>query len=192
MNWQSLATGIFTVLLGNLALNVTFVTAAQAHDHVSCSQQDVVSLGEAVGGNANLCSTPDGLRGSMKAKGLTEGSAYTVWFVYIDDPSSCDPTTLDCFDDADPEGVFGRFDSTVGSKNGNFSFLGRVNGLKPSPGSLVFLLLYSHGPADYSDGRKLARQLLTPEDPEAGAPHLGILADGPAFTPAAIAVFALP
>lgn len=34
--------------------------------------------------------------------------------------------------------------------------------------------MFGHGAADTNDKRQLARQLLTPEDPGAGVPHLGI------------------
>ena len=39
-------------------------------------------------------------------------------------------------------------------------------------------LVFGHGAADITDGRRLARQLLTPEDPSIGAPHLGVSPDG--------------
>jgi hypothetical protein len=192
---MNLLRSLFFVSAATLVISGLFTCSpavAQAHDHKNCNSQEVTPLGENVTGHANLCILPQGIRGSMKARGLTPGDAYTLWLVYIDDPTVCDPSTLDCFDDADPQGVFGRFDSTVGSGDGNFTFLGRVDGMKPSHGSLFFLLLYAHGPADYDDGRKLARQLLTPEDPDAGAPHLGNIIDGPGFVPAAIAVYVVP
>jgi hypothetical protein len=43
-----------------------------------------------------------------------------------------------------------------------------------------------------NNGRQLGRQLLTAEDPTAGAPHLGNIVDGPGFMPTAIAVFNIP
>jgi len=49
-----------------------------------------------------------------------------------------------------------------------------------------------HGEADFSDGRKLARQLMTPEDPDLGAPHLGNHVDGPSFTIAAFGAAPTP
>lgn len=192
MNDCSSRTGSHFAILIVLILLSIFAAPVVAHDHVTCSDQDITPLGESVSGESRLCFLPHGLRGSMKASGLTDGSAYTLWIVYIDDPSACDPATLDCFDDEDPEGVFGRFDSTVAPENGKFTFIGRVGGMVPSSGSLFFLLLYTHGPAEMTDGRKLARQLLTPEDPTAGAPHLGNVVDGPGFEPAAIAIFAVP
>jgi len=59
--------------------------------------------------------------------------------------------------------------------------------MKPSSGSQIWLLMFGHGAADFSDGRHLARQLLTPEDPLAGAPYLGIVG-GPTGFPVAITV----
>ena len=141
----------------------------------------------------------------VKAKGLTSGNAYTFWFAYIDNPSLCTgggPGVCAPPDfgtsapsgnaTADPLGVFGRLDSTVvDKKNGKETFSGAIGGLRLSSGSLVILLLYDHGAAE-SDNRLLARQLLTPQDPAAGAPGLGIVADGSLFTERVIAVFNLP
>ena len=42
----------------------------------------------------------------------------------------------------------------------------------------VWFLVFGHGAADMTDGRRLARQLLTPEDPSIGTPHLGVTPDG--------------
>jgi hypothetical protein len=63
--------------------------------------------------------------------------------------------------------------------------------MQPSSGAELWLLMLGHGPAD-GDGRLLARQLLTPEDPLAGMPHLGNMVDGTGFTPVAITVYILP
>jgi hypothetical protein len=78
------------------------------------------------------------------------------------------------------------------AENGKEDFSGRIGGLRLSSGSQVWLLLYSHGPANMSDNRRRARQLLTPEDPPAGVPNLGNVVDGPGSTPNAIAIFDLP
>jgi len=188
----STITNFMSLVMCLLLTTMSAPARALDNDHINCSQQDITPLGQSISGKSKLCMASRGVHGSMKATGLTAGEAYTLWLVYIDDPTVCDPSTLDCFDDADPEGVFGRFDSAVADENGQFNFSGRVNGMEPSPGALFFLLLYTHGPANYADGRKLARQLLTPEDPSAGAPHLGNFVDGPGFVPAAIAIFPVP
>jgi len=171
-----------------LLLFAMFSSPALADNGWTCDKQDLVPLTAGPSGTSVLCLSPSGVAGKMKAEGLVPGNAYTLWLIYIDDPTVCDPTTLDCFDDADPEGVFGRFDSAVAPASGKIKFDGMVRDLIPSPGSLYMLMLYSHGPADHSDGRKLARELLTPEDPDAGAPHLGIAADGPGFSFAGVGV----
>jgi hypothetical protein len=103
---------------------------AQADDE--CSEQDIIPLGQSIAGKATLCVTGQGVHGRMRAKDLAPGEAYTLWLIYIDDPTVCDPSTLDCFDDADPEGVFGRFDSAVAGKNGKVGFSGSVQGMVPS------------------------------------------------------------
>ena len=174
--------------------------------------------GTELSGKGKVCVTPQGLRGNMTVRGLTAGNAYTVWWVYIDRPDQCIPFWLQppdvpfpepegyagacsfvdffTFDPAagilDPLVVFGRMDSTVVPKDSGVSrFSGTVGGMKPSPGSQVWMLVFGHGPADTSDGRQLARQLLTPEDPLSGIPHVGI--EGRPFGyPSSVVVVTLP
>jgi hypothetical protein len=66
-----------------------------------------------------------------------------------------------------------------------------VRDLRPSKGAQIWLLVFGHGPADTADRSHLARQLLTPEDPAVGAPHLGNVVDGERGRPAAVAVFTI-
>lgn len=173
--------------------------------------------GNTLSGKGQVCVTPQGLRGNMRVRGLTAGNAYTVWWVYIDRPDQCVPFWLSppdvpfpepvgyagacsfvdffTFDPAagilDPLVVFGRMDSAVPSRRGIIRFSGTVRGMKPSPGSQVWMLAFGHGPADMTDGRQLARQLLTPEDPLSGIPHVGI--EGRPFGyPSHVVVFTLP
>jgi hypothetical protein len=151
-------------------------------------------LGTGIAGQARLCISGQGVSGNMEVEHLRPGDAYTVWFIYFDDPSKCVGGGPGVCGDADfggvkPLGVFGRYDSAVGPADGEEEFQGRVPGLRLSPGSQVWLLIFGHGQADRADGSHLARQLLTPEDPGAGAPHLGNVVDGPRGKPAAIAVF---
>jgi hypothetical protein len=90
-------------------------------------------------------------------------------------------------------GVVGRLDSAVASENGNLDFSGRVRGLHLSSGSQVAIVIAEHGPANASDNRALARQLLTPEDPFLGAPQLGNCVDGPrTLVGGAIVTFNIP
>ena len=60
-----------------------------------------------------------------------------------------------------------------------------MSDMRVTPGSQVWMLMFGHGPAS-GDGTKLARQLLTPEDPASGFPHVGVAPDGYA---AAVAIF---
>src|SRR5262249_24704985 len=176
-----------TLLLG---LGMMYpLTPAKAHTR--CYEPDVVPVGAEFLRDATLCvSTKDGVSAEVKAKGLTSGNAHTFWFAYLDrsdqcamGPGMCGPEDFGNLPPsgdamADPLGVFGRLDSTVvDKKNGKETFSGEIGGLRLSSGSLVILLLYDHGPAK-SDNRILARQLLTPEDPAAGAPSLGIVSKG--------------
>jgi hypothetical protein len=170
--------GVLVVVLAALTLAGT----AWAQEKVDCDRQKVnpIPIVEApTGGRATFCVTREGLTAQMRVRGLVPGNAYTVWWVYFDDPSLCvDGGPGVCgpadFHGNDPLAVLGRMDSGVAKSNGRLRFSGHVRGMRPSPGSEVELLVFGHGPADYADGQHLARQLLTPEDPAAGTPHLGI------------------
>ena len=156
--------------------------------------------GNTLSGKGKVCVTPQGLRSNLKIRGLTPGNAYTIWWGYVDRPDQCIPFWLEppavpfpepvgwagaCsfvdFFTPDPSGEFldplvvlGRMDSVIPKANGMVRFSGTVRGMKPSPGSQIHLIVFGHGPAATGDGRQLARQLLTPEDPSIGIPHLGI------------------
>lgn len=92
---------------------------------------------------------------------------------------------------ANPLGVFGRMDSVVARRKHRTRFAGDLRSFSPSSGSQVWLFLFGHGPADESDKRQLARQLLTPEDPASGTPHVGI--EGRPFGyPAGVVVIDIP
>ncbi len=148
-------------------------------------------------GHSELCLTRRGISGRLKVTDLVPGDAYTVWWIYFDDPSKCQ-TPFQCSDvdfepgmpDADPVAVFGRMDSGIAPRKGRLRFGDFLNGMQPTSGSQVWFLIFGHGEAAYDDGRALARQLLTPEDPLAGAPHLGIQGN-PAGFPVGVAVFAI-
>jgi hypothetical protein len=197
-----LLTLVSLTLLCGLGMMYPF---AYASAHTRCYEPDLVAVGNEFLRDATLCvDTKDGVSAEIKAKGLVSGNAHTFWFAYVDQPSQCamgpgmcSPVDFGALPPsgnamADPLGVFGRLDSTVvDKKNGKETFFGAIGGLHLSSGSLVILLLYDHGPAK-SDNRLLARQLLTPEDPAAGAPSLGIVANGSLFTERVIAIFNLP
>ena len=158
-----------------------------------CDNQALTPLGETdTSGRGTLCATPFALLSEMNVRGLNVGDAYTVWWVYIDDPTcTMDPNPLACFMGDNPVAVFGRMDGVVAKSGRPTHFSGELRSFSPAAGSQIWLLLFGHGPADHVDNRHLARQLLTPEDPNAGAPHLGIVG-GPVGEPAAVIVFAIP
>lgn len=195
---QRRAVSWLAALLGLLA------GPALAQSSQACQTVEVIPISEPIEGSATFCTTHWGVKGHSEVTGLTKGNAYTVWFVYFDDPTQCvhgGPGVCgdaDFFTEApsgelDPLAVLGRFDSAVARRmNGNIKFRGRVRGMEPTSGSQVWLLTFGHGPADTSDGRRLARQLLTPEDPEIGVPHLGNHVDGPLWSPVSVAVFDIP
>ena len=159
----------------------------------SCQSQPAVPLSGAANGDATLCVGERGLVAQLAMKNLEAGHAYTVWWVYFDDPASCvTPNMCDLVDFAgdNPLAVFGRMDAMIAGPLGQGHFFGRFRDMTPTEGSQVWLLVFGHGAADLDDKRHLARQLLTPEDPHAGTPHLGNIVDGPLGFPAAVAVFA--
>jgi hypothetical protein len=150
----------------------------------ACQKQAVAALAEMVSGEVSVCQTAGDVNAKLKLKGLTPGTVYTVWFIYIDDGSKCAAEgQATCFgttptggdQTAVPDEAFGRLTDLVAPKNGKANVTGDVPGLKLSKGSQVWILLKGHGPANTSDNLALARQLLTPEDETAGAPNLGIV-----------------
>jgi hypothetical protein len=185
-----------TSILAALAMAITFNTALAKK---KCDNQDIIDLGAGASGKAKLCMNDKGMKAKFKVDHLMEGDAYTVWWVYFDDPSLCThgPAPGTCGEGdlapseaggGTPLGVFGRFGSTVGTHNGKAHISDSWGGMLPSIGAEIWILMLSHGPANYWDGRHLARQLLTPEDPLAGMPHLGNDVDGPGFIPVALTV----
>jgi len=158
-------------------------------------------------GHGTLCVLADRLQSQIALANLVPGNAYTVWWTYLDDPTQCtgDATgtggasltggesgcELADFGGAKPLGLFGRMASGIAPRNGRLNLSGEVGGMQPSSGSEVWFWVFTHGPANYADGAALARQLLTPEDPAAGAPHLGNTIDGQRGFPAATVVFAI-
>lgn len=180
--------------------------------------EDVVGF-NSLSGRGGLCATPYGTFGSLQVRGLTPGNAYTVWWVYFDKPQDCAgfPLTPDVaevpapepigyagncgladFFTPDPSGeflnplaVYGRMDSVVAYNKRRTYFRGDIRDFEPAPGSQIWMFIFGHGPANKDDKRQLARQLLTPEDPLSGVPHLGI--EGRPFGyPAGVVVIDIP
>ncbi len=217
--------GIVAIAILAVILQFTPAGPAYASDgwYPNCQKESVTSFweepifGHELKGRGTICTTPFGLWSTLSIKGLTEGNAYTVWWVYIDDPASCvnfplgppdvpfpepqgyaGPCGLADFftpdsggDFLNPLAVFGRMDSVVASHRHRTRFAGDLRGFTPASGSQVWMFVFGHGPADQSDKRQLARQMLTPEDPTAGAPHLGI-EGSPYGYPAGVVVVDIP
>ena len=182
-----------SVVLVAVAL-MAFHGSAEAGHKGDCATEEIIPLmeGQPASGSSTLCVNERGLTAHMTVGNLVPGDAYTVWWIYIDDPASCvDPGNCGDVDFGgdNPLGVFGRMDSGVANENGRFRFFGRLKGMVPSPGSQVWFLVLGHGAVDDTDGRHMARQLLTPEDPLAGTPHLGNIIDGALFVMAALNIF---
>ncbi len=200
---------MITIVLCVLTLQFAPNEAAHAGGwNWNCESETVTDFwegsitGSELSGRGTICASSYGLWSTLAVKGLTPGNAYTVWWVYVDDPASCvnfplTPETAEIpfpepigyagrcgladFFGADESGeflnpliVYGRMDSVVAGKHKRTRFSGDVRSFRPSSGSQVWMFVFGHGPADYSDKRQLARQLLTPEDPLSGVPHLGI------------------
>ena len=106
-------------------------------------------------------------------------------------PGQCEgPLDLRGFN---PLSVVGRLDSAIAPRTGKVTFSGA--GPWPAPlQRLAGLALYWWTRAgDTHDNRARARQLLTPEDPNLGAPQLGNCVDEPSDPAAgAIALFNIP
>jgi hypothetical protein len=168
--------------------------AAQGQGDETCLDAPVSQLTSSpIGGTARLCADGAGVRAAMSAEQLTAGEAYTIWFVYFDNPAACAAQPCagaDALGD-DPVAVFSRMDGVVADGAGAARFAGAFRDLRLSKGSSVWLLMFGHGPANTEDNRSRARQLLTPQSPMLGAPAAGAAADGEIGRGVARAVFTL-
>jgi hypothetical protein len=186
-----------TMLVVGLNLN------ASASDCTPPLQASVNPLGgSGIQGAAQICVEGNNTSVNMMTEGLLAGNAYTIWFVYFDNPSLCGSyaggtpgvcTGTDAvFPANSPVGVFGRMDGTIAEASGLARFTGHFRGLQFSHGSIIWLLMFGHGPASTTDNRFLARQLLTPQKPALGPPGLGAPDDGAAGSGVAVAKFNVP
>lgn len=178
-----------------------FLSVVQASGKVNCQMEDFNLNAERTDatGVALLCETSRGLFGRASVMDLIPGNAYTVWWAYFDDTSGCvneDGTKRPCGGPEtageNPIAVFGRMSSFVAPENGHVHFKGVMRDFKPSEDSQMTILMIDHGTADMNDKRRLARQLLTPEVPRFGAPHLGNDVDGVLGTIIGGAQFIMP
>jgi hypothetical protein len=145
-------------------------------------------------GTARLCVDGLGVRAAITAKGLAPGDAYTVWFIYFDQPRACtaSPCAVPDVVGDDPPGVLARMDGLIAGGAGEAKFSGLFRGLRLSAGAEIHLPIVGHGPAGASDNRVLARQLLPPQVSVLGAPGPGAAADGDVGHPVAVAIFTIP
>ena len=178
----------FALVLGTLLL------APAPADAGHCDDQEVLGFDpdNPVTGSARICHNRKGIRGRIWAQNLVPGRAYTVWWGYIDNPSNCENPGCDSPNDLvgeNPQIVFGRFDSTVANSRGQYSFFDFWGGMRATDGAQIWLILIGHGPVELNDGRRRARQTLTPEDPVFGTPHLGNNVDGLLGVPEALNIF---
>lgn len=182
---------------------------ARAQDNNGCQPLMTpvmdANTGTGMSGRASLCYGESGVQVRMSVNNLQAGQAYTVWFVYFDNPASCifapeadspcgppdltRPLPDSTNPDAAPAGVFGRMDSAVADQFGAARFSARLQDFHFSPGAHVHLVIFRHGPVS-TDNYARARQLLTPEAPGLGSPGLG-LATQKGFL-AGVAIFHIP
>jgi hypothetical protein len=179
---------IVTLVVSTTALAAS-VTAA---DGATCMTSGVKQMAqEPITGDAFLCADPAGIRSNIRLTHLTPDDVYTLWFAYLDKRDACAAAMCarpDFFGD-NPVGVFGHMDSVIADTTGNATLGGSLPGMQLSQGSEVWLLLFNHGAASMDNNLELARQLLTPQDPDLGAPAAGATADGKKGSGTAIAVF---
>jgi hypothetical protein len=174
-------TQIATTVITALLLFVTSTPKAMAADECSTDQSQPVLAqnGSSISGHGTLVVNNEGADAVIRAENLTPGVAYTAWFVYFDDTAqcivrnACAPADL-IMPPNNPPGVFGRMDSGVAGANGQLTFRGALRDFRVSAGSAVHVVLFAHGPANATDNRVRAQQLLTPQAPALGAPGLGV------------------
>jgi hypothetical protein len=169
------------IVLTSLLLLVTSTPNVMAADECSTDQSQLVISQNAssVSGHGTLVVNNEGADIVIRAENLTPGVAYTAWFVYFNNTAQCLVPNACAAPDlitplSNPVGVFGRMDSGVAGANGQLTFKGTLRDFRVSAGSAVHVALFAHGPANSTDNRLRAQQLLTPQAPALGAPGLGV------------------
>jgi hypothetical protein len=146
----------------------------------ACQTVPVTTVAESgVAGEAQMCVDLGGIQPTLAVRGLHAGETYTAWLAYFDRPSACFSTPCSLIDlrGDDPVGVMGRLDGAIAPSTGELELRATVRDLHPSPGAQVTLLALGHGAEPETDGRARARQLLTPQMFELGAPMAGTIGD---------------
>lgn len=145
-----------------------------------CVEAPVRAMSESgVEGVARLCTEGGGVQPTLKIRGLQEGEAYTAWLAYFDRPSTCFLTPCGFMDlrGDDPVGVLGRVSGAIAPEARELELRADLRDLHPSRGSQITLVVLSHGIGSEADGRARARQLLTPQMFDLGAPMAGAFSD---------------
>src|SRR5262245_34026399 len=128
----SLSVGVL-LLLWSLGPS-SFLPDAAADDVAGCMQASLVTFVDPpIRGKAFLCPEPHGVRAELRVRALTPRNAYTIWFIYLDDPSQCATPECSALEDFalpgqcegpldlsgfTPVGVMGRLDSAVAPRDG--------------------------------------------------------------------------
>ena len=164
-------------------------------DGERCLDEPIRALAmSTIEGQARLCVDPGGVRPALRLSGLRAGEAYTAWLAYFEEPWACLVTpchTIDLLGD-DPVGVLGRVDGAVAPATGELHLQADVRDLHATSKAQLTVLVFGHGEANEQSGRARARQLLSLQTPDMGAPLAGAVADGDRAWPLAQAVFRLP
>ena len=145
-----------------------------------CLEAPLTAVSESgVEGAARLCVGRQGIRPALQITGLQEGEAYTAWLAYFDQPSVCFLTQCGFIDlrGDDPVGVLGRVGGAIAPSTRELDLRADLRDLHPSRGSQITLVVLSHGIGSEADGRARARQLLTPQMFDLGAPMAGAFSD---------------
>jgi hypothetical protein len=191
----SLALTVVVAIVGTRALqSAARPDERTTSDEGGCLDTPVRALSASIiEGHARLCVDDNGLRPTMRVSGLRAGEVYTVWLAYFENPSACLISPCQMIDllGDDPLGVLGRVDGAVVSAVQEFQLQGNLRDLRVASGAQITLVLFAHGSANAEGSRARARQLLSIETPELGAPLAGVIADGGRAWPLAQAIFVL-
>jgi hypothetical protein len=184
-----------------------------AECHAGCTTRPLETLDipapNSIVGRTRVCLDGDRLKVALKATNLESDHAYSAWWVYFADTSKC-LAANDCgprdlvephggtrqmlpdgrYAGGDlPQGVIGRMASGLALPSGKLVLTGELRRFVFEKQSEMWLLLMAHGPADRLNASRLARQLLTPEEPALGEPFMGRSEDGRNSRWTAVTVF---
>lgn len=170
------------VLLLGTALSLA---ATQAENRTvvapsGCIESAVTPLADSgVTGMAWLCHDRGHLQPVIQVRGLHEGDVYTAWLAYFERPAACFHTPCGFIDlrGSEPVGVLGRMDGAIAGAGRDLDLRGALRDLHLSPGAQVTLVVLNHGVGNDLSGQARARQILTPQMFDLGAPLAGPIGD---------------